>query len=166
VRSLLELGRSGLPLAVICVSLSSGVARADSVTYTFTGSASLAGTTFSFTSPTGFISAPTGQLKVNPGGVLNAPFDLVPPTQTMASFAIFPDISVPSLEILALDTIEEGPAAFIPILPLDLSSFGAQEVNSPSHQIEGVFGTLVISPTAAAEPNSCCCRGCWDWVFS
>ena len=72
----------------------------------------------------------------------------------MVSFAIFPHISVPSLEILALDTIEEGPAAFIPILPLDLSSFGAQEVNPPSHQIEGVFGTLVISPTAAAEPNS------------
>ena len=55
----------------------------------------------------------------------------------MVSFAIFPHISVPSLEILALDTIEEGPAAFIPILPLISLHSGPRKLTRRHTKLKG-----------------------------
>ena len=152
-----KIGTHALLLVVtsVCLSLCSGVARADSVTYTFTGSGLLAGTSFTYVSPSGFISSPTGELTVNPGGILNFPTAIIPPTQTLTSFAILPDTSIPSLEVLTFEVPgSDGAAENIPILPVDLSSFGTQEITS-QRQIYGVYGTLVISPTVATpEPSS------------
>lgn len=49
---------------VICLSAGSGIARADSVTYTFTGAGILAGDDFTYVSPTGYMSLPSGPLPV------------------------------------------------------------------------------------------------------
>jgi hypothetical protein len=134
-----------------CLGACSGVARADSVTYTFTGSGVFVGTAFTYVSASGFISSPTGNLTVSPSGVLNAPTLLFPPTpQPLTSFGVEPDTSIPSLEVLTFNEAAEN----IPILPITLSSFGSEQISSPSNQVNGVFGTLVITPTAAPEPSS------------
>src|SRR5215467_7143365 len=85
----------GLVVAAIFICLSFGrTAKADSVTYTFTGAGLLVGTSFTYVSPSGFLSSPTGMLTVSPGGVLAGEFGFIP-TQTLLSFAIFPDPSFP-----------------------------------------------------------------------
>jgi hypothetical protein len=49
---------------VICLSAGSGIARADSVTYTFTGAGILAGDNFTYVSPGGYLTLPSGTMPV------------------------------------------------------------------------------------------------------
>jgi len=61
------IGKLGLVVAgtVACLSLGSGIARADSVTYTFTGAGVLSGTDFTYISPSGFLSLSNNILAPN-----------------------------------------------------------------------------------------------------
>ena len=145
----------GLVVAVIFTCFSFGrTARADSVTYTFTGAGLLAGTSFTYVSPFGFLSSPTGMLTVSPGGVLAGE---AIPTQTLLSFAIFPDPSIPvGFEVLALtgEVFPDTVAVFAPFSTIDLSAFSTVMLIQLNPQENPDLGTLVIAPTAAPEPSS------------
>jgi len=147
--------RFGLVVAAIFTFLSFGrTARADNVTYTFTGAGLLAGTSFTYVSPSGFLSSPTGMLTVSPGGVLAGE---AIPTQTLLSFAIFPDPSIPvGFEVLALtgDVFPDTVAVFAPFSAIDLTAFSTVMLIQPNPRENPDLGTLVIAPTAAPEPSS------------
>jgi len=158
MRSLRSPARGALQLAILlaCLGFGSRVARAESITYTFTGIGSFTGTDFSYTSPSGFLSSPTGILTVNPGGVVVASIGLSG-SVSLADFYLLPDVTLPSYDVLALDYSPGAPIGdpgFIVIDPLYLSSIGVQPVDSPSQQIPGVFMYLTIEPTPMAEPSS------------
>jgi len=147
----------GLLLAVAFAYLSFGSAplRADAVSYTFTGAGDLAGTEFTYISPSGFISSPTGMLTVNPPGVLTGPPGVfAPPPQILSSFSIIPDTAIPGLELLVLGNVQFGGSEFVPINPINLGSFGTVVVFDPIPRNGGVFGTFVIAPASGPVPES------------
>jgi hypothetical protein len=149
-------------MIVICLSAGSGIARADSVTYTFTGAGILAGDNFTYVSPGGYMTLPSGQLPVTTasdfylcgfntglpitGWALNGP-------DALDAFLIFTGVNVPpspptGIDILSFSFgVNQSPAINmgqpITTTTLDLANAAGQPIMT--------IGTL--SAVATPEPS-------------
>ena len=158
-----------LPLCVLWWMASA--ARADSVTYTFTGADRLAGTTFTFVSLSGFLQFDTGAIvPTTASEVLFTPFNV---TEDFGSLVDFDFVSSSQFKI---DTLLNGVACHATFSDLSGSSAvvyscdgggggfdGGLGGPSPTHYVVNAFGTynvlgqgqLGIGPTCTSVTGIC-----------
>lgn len=128
----LSQGRSA-PGEWYTLAFAAPLVRAESITYTYTGTGSLAGTIFTYLDPNGFLSLPTGELTPTTAGDVFYEGDNY---GQIFGFSFASDVYTISIGI--------GPVQVGPLPPYDLDTFGTQNIGD---------GNLNIEPTVAATPE-------------
>jgi hypothetical protein len=127
-----------LSLALLLAFGAASAAHADSVTYTFTGSDSIAGTSFTYVSASGFLAFDTGEL-----------------TPTTATDLIFQGTdlgAITTFDFVNGTFLEFSASGFGNLLSGDGGGTYQISAFTPSELISG-SGSLSITPTFAATPE-------------